>query len=199
MNLSGNSLIKHMRAYCSYGVLNYRYAFDSCYFRSMFDSFSMRARQVVFAARFKAGERGAKMIDTDDFLVGLILEDQGTLTKTVFSELHKGQGAFVNQVPSHIPFIPSKRAEDLLANIERLLPQSEPVALTAEIPLSPSLKRVFDSAKAIQARLQHREIEPLHLLAAIFTEESSRGAKLLHDSGITQEKVLLRLSEAAEN
>lgn len=95
--------------------------------------------------------------------------------------------------------IPSKRAEDLLANIEGLFPQSEPVALNAEIPLSPSLERVLDSAKTLQARLQHREIEPLHLLAAILKEESSQGVKLLRDSGITQEKVLLRLSGAAEN
>lgn len=177
----------------------YRRAFNSWYFRSMFDSFSMRARQVVFAARFKAGERGAKMIDTNDFLVGLILEDQGALAKTIFSEIHKGQGAFVNQVPSHIPFIPSKRAEDLLANIEGLFPQSEPVALNAEIRLSPSLERVLDSAKALQARLQHREIEALHLLAAILKEESSQGVNLLRDSGITQERVLLRLLGAREN
>lgn len=165
----------------------------------MFDSFSVRARQVVFAARFKAGARGAERIDMDDFLVALILEDQGAVAKTIFSEIHKGQGAFVNQVPFHVPFIPLKTAEDLLANIESLLPQSQPVALTAEIPLSPSLKRVFDSAKAIQTRLQHREIEPLHLLAAILTEESSGGVKLLRDSGITQEKVQLTLSGAAEN
>lgn len=164
----------------------------------MLDSFSMRARQVVFAARFKAGERGAKMIDTDDFLVGLILEDQRAMAKTVFGKIHEGQ-AVVSKVPSHIPFFSSKIAEDLLTKLESRLPQSQPVATNVEMPLSPSLKRVFDSAKAHQTRLEHSEIEPLHLLAAILTEESSRGVKLLHDSGITQEKVLLTLSGAAEN
>ena len=48
----------------------------------MFDNFSTRARQLVFAARFKAGERGAAVVDTDDFFVGLVLEDQGLLLKT---------------------------------------------------------------------------------------------------------------------
>jgi hypothetical protein len=45
----------------------------------MLDAFSTRARQVVFAARFKAGERGAEAISVDDFLLGLVLEDQGML------------------------------------------------------------------------------------------------------------------------
>jgi hypothetical protein len=56
----------------------------------MFDDFSSRSKQIVFAARFKAGERGASMIDTDDFLVGLVLEDQGMLEKEFFSLIFEG-------------------------------------------------------------------------------------------------------------
>lgn len=102
----------------------------------------MRARKVVFAARLKAGERGAKMIDTDDLLVGLILEDQRAVP-----QIHADGQAVVSNVPPHIPFFPSKIAEDLLAKLESLLPQSQPVATTAEMPLSPSLKRGFNTAK----------------------------------------------------
>jgi hypothetical protein len=40
----------------------------------MIDAFSMRAKQIVFAARFRAGERGTKLIDVEDFLLGLVLE-----------------------------------------------------------------------------------------------------------------------------
>jgi ATP-dependent Clp protease ATP-binding subunit ClpC len=159
----------------------------------MLDNFSERARQIVFAARFKAGERGANMIDTDDLLVGLVLEDQGTLEKTILPTIFEGQGTPVNRSQFHIPFFSSKAAEDLLANLKKLLPQSRPVALTTELPLSPSLERMFDSAKAIQARFQHSQIEPLHLLAAILTEDASQGAKLLQGSGVTLEKVLLTL------
>src|SRR5258705_1892591 len=165
----------------------------------MLDNFSERARQIVFAARFKAGERGANMIDTDDFLVGLVLEDQGMLEKTILPTIFEGQGTSVNRPQFHIPFFSSKVAEDLLANLKKHLPQSLPVALTTEMPLSPSLERIFDSAKAVQTRFQHSQIEPLHLLAAILTEETSRGAKLLQGSGITLEKVLLTLRGATEN
>lgn len=159
----------------------------------------MRARQIVFAARFKAGERGASMIDTDDFLVGLALEDQGMLEKEIFSSIFEGQGTPVNKAPPHIPFFSSKVAEDLLANLGKNLPQSQPVALTTEVPLSISLERVFDSAKALQTRFRHSQVEPLHLLAAMFTEEESQTVKLLRSSGITREKVLLALAGAAGN
>ena len=45
----------------------------------MIDAFSMRAKQILFAARFSAGERGANVINVEDFLLGLVLEDQGML------------------------------------------------------------------------------------------------------------------------
>jgi ATP-dependent Clp protease ATP-binding subunit ClpA len=165
---------------------------------SMFDNFSERARQIAFAARFKAGERGANMIDTDDLLVGLILEDQGILEKTVFSTIFEGQGIPVNRAPSHIPFLSATVAQELLANLEKDLLQSQPIALTTEVPLSPSLEHVFNSAKDVQTRFRHNQIEPLHLLAAILAEESGQGIKLLQGSGITHEKVLRALSGTTE-
>jgi ATP-dependent Clp protease ATP-binding subunit ClpC len=158
----------------------------------MFDNFSPRARQVVFVARFKAGERGATAIEVDDFIDALILEDQGTL-ESIFSEFYEGQGTVVNSAPSHISFISSDIAQDLLSNLVRNLPRSQPVSLTTEIPLSPSLETAFNSARSLQTRFRHQQIDPLHLLAAILKEASSRGVKLLQGSGITQEKVLLAL------
>src|ERR1700680_1147514 len=62
-------------------------------FRFMFDVFSMRARQIVFAARLKAGERGASVMDVEDLLLGLMLEDQGEPMENLISKLHDGLGA----------------------------------------------------------------------------------------------------------
>ena len=163
----------------------------------MVDNFSPRARQVVFVARFKAGERGATAIEVDDFIDALILEDQGML-ESVFSKLYEGQGTTVNSAPSHSSFFPSDIAQALLSNLGRSLPRSQPVSLTTEIPLSPSLETTFNSAKSFQTRLCQRQIEPLHLLAAILKEASSQGVKLLQGSGIMQEKVLLALSAGNE-
>ena len=158
----------------------------------MFETFSERGRHVVFATRVKAGERGAEAIDTGDLLVGLILEDQGNIEKAVFSKLGE-TGNFASRYSPPAPFFSSTQAQELLTSLEKLLPQSEPLATTAEIPISPSLKRAFNSAKALQTSLQHSAVEPLHLLAAALAEESSPGVQLLRDAGVTEEKVLLAL------
>lgn len=163
----------------------------------MFDKLSTRSRQVLFAARFKAGERGATMIDTDDFLVGLVLEDQGLLLKSLYPDIE--EGAFVEKGQPHVPFLSAEVAADLLTNLRKILLHSEPVPLTAEIPLSPSLERVFDQAKALQTQFGYSNMEPLHFLAAILKEDSSEGPKLLQRSGITLESVLSALGGTGQN
>jgi len=163
----------------------------------MFDKFSTRARQLVFAARFKAGERGAAVVDTDDFLVGLILDDQGLLLQSLFPDVE--ENAFVGKGLPHVPFFSHKLAEDLLIKLEKSLPRSQPIPETTEIPLSSSLERVFDLAKDLQPQFRHSHMEPLHFLAAILKEDSSEGAKLLQRSGVTLENVLSELSRARED
>ena len=164
----------------------------------MFDSFSSRSTRIVFAARIKAGERGAGTIDIDDLLVGLVLEDQRMLEEGLFGNLHEGTVHFVNQAPLHAPFFSPEIANDFLAKIEGILPTSAPVGTSKDIPLSSAAVHAFNSAEEIQTRFRHSQIEPLHLLAALLAEES-QGVMLLHDSGITQEKVLRTLGNAAEN
>ena len=90
----------------------------------MIDNFSARAKQLVFAARFKAGERGAAVVDTDDLLVGLVLEDQGLLLKSLFPDVE--ENAFVGKGQPHVPFFSHKLAEDLLTKLEKSLPRSHP-------------------------------------------------------------------------
>lgn len=162
------------------------------------DSFSARSMQIVFAARIKAGERGASTIDIDDLLVGLVLEDQGMVEKGLYPNLPEGTVHFVNQAPPH-PFFSPEAANDFLAKIEGILPRSEPVGTSTEIPLSSAAEHAFNSAEEIQTRFRHSQIEPLHLLAALLAEGSSPSVKLLHESGITQEKALLKLGNATEN
>jgi hypothetical protein len=161
----------------------------------MFETFTMRARQVVFAARIKAGQRGAPMMDVGDLLLGMLIEDQGMMASVLPSIMTEGQGATsLLPLPAQTPFFPLGAANELLYRIEKLLPQSKPIAQTVEIPLSPDLKRVFDGANDVQSMFQHKEIEPLHLLAAVLTEESSRYVKLLQEVAITKELVLQRLN-----
>jgi hypothetical protein len=96
----------------------------------MFDAFSMRARQVVFAARFKAGERGADRIEIDDFLLGLILEDQnmiGSLMEDAFPGIRQG-ATIVRESPdeAHSQFFAPDSADELLIRMEISSPARPP-------------------------------------------------------------------------
>lgn len=159
----------------------------------MFETFSTRARRVVFAARLKAAQRGADMIDVGDLLLGMILEDQGMMGN-LLSNVHEGQGPTpVLPLPPHSPFFPTETASGLLTRIEELFHKSEPLVHTTEVPLSPELRRAFDGAKDVQNMFHHEQIGPLHLLAAVLAEESSQHTKLLQNIGITKEQVLNKL------
>lgn len=155
----------------------------------------MGARRLVFVARLNAGQRGAAMIDLGDFLLGFLLEDQGMVGR-FFPIMTEGGGpATLELFPTHTPIFPLGAPDELLDKIEKLLPQSKPVAKTIEIPISADLKRAFDGAIDIQNTFNHKRIEPLHLLAAVLIEESNQYVKLLQDFGITKEQVLKRLKE----
>ena len=162
-------------------------------FRFMFDVFSMRARQIVFAARLKAGERGASVMDVEDLLLGLMLEDQGEPMENLISKLHDGLGAPFSMAQSHSSFFPEEKAKNLAIRIAALTPQMQPIGISTELPLSSALKQIFDSAKDFQTQLHHDQIEPLHLLAASVVAEPSQCAKLLQEHGITQKMVLDQL------
>jgi hypothetical protein len=115
----------------------------------MFDVFSIRARQIVFAARFKAGERGATSIDVDDFLLGIILEDQGLLGENLLPALQGQVGSLgtpVNETPFRAPFFSQEAAKNLVARIEAGFTAAKPISLMTEKPLSSALERALGSA-----------------------------------------------------
>ncbi len=159
----------------------------------MFETFSTRARQAVFAARFKAGQRGADNMDVADLILGLILEDQGGM-QALLAAMHEGQETTsVLPYPIHTPFLVPETASKLLTEFEALLPRAATVPPTRELPLSPELERTFDTAKEVQTAFGHDQIGPLHLFAAILADESSRYTNLLRDAGITRETVSNKL------
>jgi ATP-dependent Clp protease ATP-binding subunit ClpA len=157
------------------------------------NAFSTSAMQTLFAARFKAGQRGAHVIDMGDLLFGIVLEDQGMM-EDLLSNMHGAQDSIrVLHSPSHSPFFPPAAAGDILTRIENLLPHSEPYAHTIDVPLSPDLERTFDGANKVRNIFHHKKIEPLHLLAAALSQESSQHTNLLREAGITTEMVMERL------
>jgi ATP-dependent Clp protease ATP-binding subunit ClpC len=155
----------------------------------MFDIYSERARQVIFVARLKAGQRGAAVIDVDDILVALIIEDQ-KMGKGLWELL--GHPGPLHGFPfkAQPPFFSAEVASDLLRRIEEVLSRSQAIAISAELPISPGVEQMFSGAIGFRDRFQHSHVEPLHLLAAALADESSQGARILQQAGITQENVL---------
>jgi hypothetical protein len=148
---------------------------------------------VVFVARFNAGERGSNAIDVADLLSALVAEDKGT-HGSMLSKFFGG--AKVDSgfpTPTHKPFFDPAVASNLLKNIEESISHLEPIATSTEIPLSDELSRVFEAAEVYRIQFKHDEIEPLHLLAAVFNDEGNVAGSELRKAGITQEEVFKRL------
>jgi hypothetical protein len=126
-------------------------------------------------------------------VLGMVLEDN-RMMETLFSNIDEGQNpASVFPIPSHLPFFSAETAAELLTRIQNLLPQSEPIANTIEVPLSSEIVLVFDGATEMQSMLHYKQIQPLHLLAAVLTLDLGQLGELLQEVGITKELVLERL------
>ena len=85
----------------------------------MFEHYSKRALQVIFAARLKAGERGSGAIDVGDLVVGFVLEDQGKIGDLLSLELP--QSGVVIGLDAHPPFIQPEAAASLLLSVDNIL------------------------------------------------------------------------------
>jgi hypothetical protein len=148
----------------------------------------------MFAARVNAGQRGGKFIEMGDFLAALITEDQGNIAEKLALSLPQFAGTYVNHSESHVSFFDAGKASHLLARIEDLLPKAAPLDLGQDISLATDVEAVLVAASEIQNRFHKSHVEPLHLLAAIFTLPSCQSAGLLQEFGITEESVLGAIS-----
>lgn len=160
----------------------------------MLDNFSLRAKQVIFGTRVKAGRRGAEALDVGDLISAIILEDQ-EMTKELFG--HEGDGEIGRPAgwEAHTPFFPKSSAFDLLAGLEAILSHSNPIPDSRDMTLSADLQRVFGTAEAVRAELHHKEVEPLHLLAAVLELPSRPEVDLFTRAGISEENVRAKLKE----
>ena len=160
------------------------------------NAFSIQAMQALMAARLKAGQRGAGAIELGDLLLGLIVADRG-LWANLLPEMREGDRLIDS--PPLSSFFSMEIASKTLSGIEALLPYSEPIGHTVEVPLSHEVQLAFDEAEHIQKTFLQRQIEPFHLLAAVLTQEGSQCVKLLLTEGITKELVLRKLKASDQS
>jgi hypothetical protein len=152
----------------------------------MFDSYSIRAKQVLFLTRLESGTRGAEMLDLDDLLTGLIIEDQNAIPSALAKLGMDGQ--FMDS-PEHQAFLPPDTATSVLENIHQSHPRFQPIPQSTDMPISPGLGEILAAATELRKELQSKEVTPLHLLA-VTMRRSHSGIQALRDVRITEEEVL---------
>ncbi len=161
----------------------------------MLDNLSIRAKHVIFGTRVKAGRRGAEFMDVGDLLSAVVLEDQ-----EMVRELTGHEGGAVARMQGwqpHTPFFSKSSAADLLAGLETLLPRSSssPIPDSRDLTMTADLQHVFQSAEGGLEEFHHKQVEPLHLLAAVLDLPSRPEVDLLRRAGISQENVRAKLKE----
>ena len=88
------------------------------------------------------------------------------------------------------PFFSAEVASQVLLGLHNILPRHEPVTDSVDIAMSSSLERILNAATTLAGELQHSQVQPLHLVAAILAEESSEPADILKGAGISREAVI---------
>ena len=155
---------------------------------TLFGQFSERSKIVIFLTRKDAGRRGATALEPGDLLEAIINEDQGELAK-------RFAGAVTQSGPIREPqpFFSADVASKALLRLRTILPQHEPVAVSVDMTMSPSLQHILNAATTLAGELHHSQVQPLHLVAAILAEESSGPAEILKEAGISREAVIQAL------
>src|SRR5215469_6198609 len=156
------------------------------------EHFSDRSKMVIFLTRKDAGKRGATALESGDLLEAIINEDQGELAKRFVGAMTRS-----GPIRAPEPFFSTEVASQVLLGLHNILPQHESLADSVDMPMSSSLERTLNAATTLAGELQHSQVQPLHLVAAILAEENSGPAEILREAGISREAVIQGLSEAS--
>jgi ATP-dependent Clp protease ATP-binding subunit ClpA len=154
----------------------------------MFEDFSERARTIVFFSRKVAGERGAGAIGVEDLMQALLLEDQADYAK-LFPE-SAVPGAARMAVPTHRPFFTAEVAAEIQGRLEPVMPaKAKPLPTSVDMPFSEAAQRVLLAAMDRAKESHDGQVEPLHLLAEVLSDDTSAVADALKQAGVSLEAV----------
>ncbi|MDA2933908.1 ATP-dependent Clp protease ATP-binding subunit [Acidobacteria bacterium AH-259-D05] len=135
----------------------------------MFEKYTEKARRVIFFARYETSQLGARRIEAEHVLLGLIREDK----------------ALTNR------FFPHAEAalEKIRKQIEGRTVVRDKVSTSVELPLSDEAKRVLTYAAEEADRLMCNYIGTEHILLGLMREENSVAAEILYENGLRLSRV----------
>ena len=135
----------------------------------MFEKYTEKARRVIFFARYETSQLGARRIETEHVLLGLLREDKA-LT-----------GRFFPQAESAL--------ENIRREIEGRSIARDKISTSVELPLSDEAKRVLTYASEEAERLMCNYIGTEHILLGLLREENSLAAEILNQNGLKLTRV----------
>jgi ATP-dependent Clp protease ATP-binding subunit ClpA len=142
----------------------------------VFERYTEQARRTIFMARYEASRFGAKSIESEHLLLGLMREHR-RLTDRLFDT-----GTPPWEIPKEIQ--------------QRKPPTAEKVPTHVDLPLSHECKSALAFATEEAGRLNHEHIGNEHLLAGLLLEENCLAAEILRAHGITLDVARSDLGDA---
>ena len=146
-----------------------------CSERAVFAKFSEKARLVIFFATGQASVFGTQEITPEFLLLGMLQQRPPLeLSRLIGGDADHWDG--------------------LRKQIEEDIPRGNPVPLSAGIPVSEELGRVFQYAIEEMSSTGLEKVQPGHLVIGILREEGSHAAELLRangaDLGLARQRML---------
>jgi ATP-dependent Clp protease ATP-binding subunit ClpC len=144
--------------------------------RGMFERYTLKARRVIFFARYEASQFGSPYIETEHILLGLLREDKALGNRFLYS--HGTVDSIRRQIESHTTI-------------------REKVSTSVDLPLSNECKRVLAYAAEEAERLGHKHLGTEHLLLGLLREENCFAQGILKERGIELETIRESLAKNA--
>ncbi|MEE8349914.1 MAG: ATP-dependent Clp protease ATP-binding subunit [Acidobacteriota bacterium] len=135
----------------------------------MFEKYTEKARRVIFFARYETSQLGARQIEAEHLLLGLLREDKALSSR----------------------FFPHAEAalEQIRKQIESRSGARDKISTSVELPLSDEAKRVLTYAAEEADRLMSNYIGTEHILLGLLREENSLAAEILYENGLRLSRV----------
>jgi hypothetical protein len=143
----------------------------------MFETFTEKARRVIFFARYEASAFGSSYIESEHLLLGLLRDNKEIIRR------------YMN---------PQADESNIRLEIEAATVRRDPTSTALDMPLSHECKRILDYSAEEAERLGHKHIGTEHLMLGILRESGSFAARLLGERGVQLERARLQVAESAK-
>jgi ATP-dependent Clp protease ATP-binding subunit ClpA len=132
----------------------------------VFDRYSIASRRVILCAWAEASMAGAKVIDTEHLLLGVLRVDPATLRLIAPPITLESVREFATRW--HVP--------------ENKVPTHSDLPLSSDLPFSPDAKFVLDKSDSLAHVGKFAFVRTEHLLLALMTATTSHAALILQEA-----------------